>query len=243
MQRRASIAPTPPAAAKAASGRVRAGSGKRRTQAERSDAMRRRLLDATVASLAEDGYAGSTLSSIVRRAGVSRGAQVHHYPNKQALILDAADDLLRGSYRTLGAVLLSVADEDDRLEALVRATWRQLFNTAAYRAYAELLVASRRDAQLAAALRGMLLRVSRVYEPAVEHYFEPVPGTGEDLKALFLQIASLLAGVAAQAQLFGDPAYVEAQLQLWLRQTRRVMRARRGVKTPPPRPTEWNRSV
>src|ERR1700757_797172 len=79
----------------------------RRTQAQRRDAMRRRLLAATVASLAEDGYAGSTLSSIVRRAGVSRGAQVHHYPNKQALILDAAEDLMRRSYRTLGAVLLS----------------------------------------------------------------------------------------------------------------------------------------
>jgi len=48
------------------------------TQAERSNAMRRRLLAATLESLAEDGYAGSTLSSIVRRAGVSRGAQVHH---------------------------------------------------------------------------------------------------------------------------------------------------------------------
>ncbi|MBV8062134.1 MAG: TetR family transcriptional regulator, partial [Nevskia sp.] len=42
----------------------------RRTQAERSDAMRRRLLAATVDSLAEDGYAGTTLSSVVRRAGV-----------------------------------------------------------------------------------------------------------------------------------------------------------------------------
>ena len=57
--------------------------------------MRKRLLEATLQSLAEDGYAGSTLSSIVRRAGVSRGAQVHHYPNKQALMLDAAEDLLR----------------------------------------------------------------------------------------------------------------------------------------------------
>ncbi len=220
----------------------------RRTQAERSDAMRRRLLAATVESLAEDGYAGSTLSSIVRRAGVSRGAQVHHYPNKQALILDAADDLLRSSYRTLGAVLLSVADEDNRLEMLVKATWEQLFATPLYRAYSELLVASQRDPVLAEALRGMLLRVSKVFEPAVEHYFMqapgmPAPGTRENLKAVFLQFSCLLAGLASQAHLFNDPAYVAAQLKLWTRQAQLVMRARKGVRTPPPRPAEWDRPV
>ena len=215
----------------------------RRTQAERSDAMRRRLLAATVESLAEDGYAGSTLSSIVRRAGVSRGAQVHHYPNKQALILDAADDLLRSSYRTLGAVLLSVADEDNRLEMLVKTTWEQLFATPLYRAYSELLVASQRDPVLAEALRGMLLRVSKVFEPAVEHYFMPAPGTRENLKAVFLQFSCLLAGLASQAHLFNDPAYVTAQLKLWTRQAQLVMRARKGVRTPPPRPAEWDRPV
>lgn len=213
----------------------------RRTQAERSDAMRRRLLAATVESLAEDGYAGSTLSSIVRRAGVSRGAQVHHYPNKQALILDAADDLLRSSYRTLGAVLLSVADENNRLEMLVKATWEQLFATPLYRAYSELLVASQRDPVLAEALRGMLLRVSKVFEPAVEHYFMPAPGTRENLKAVFLQFSCLLGGMASQAHLFNDPAYVTAQLKLWTRQAQLVMRARKGVRTPPPRPAEWDR--
>jgi len=214
----------------------------RRTQAERSGAMRQRLLAATLESLAEDGYAGSTLSSIVRRAGVSRGAQVHHYPSKQALILDAADNLLRSSYRTLGAVLLSVADEDNRLEILVKATWEQLFATPLYRAYTELLVASQRDAVLAEALRGMLLRVSKVFEPAVEHYFMPAPGTRENLKAVFLQFSCLLGGMASQAHLFNDPAYVTAQLKLWTRQAKLVMHARKGIRTPPPRPAEWDRS-
>jgi AcrR family transcriptional regulator len=228
----------------AASARFAAGKDRgRRTQAERSEAMRRRLLAATVASLAEDGYAGSTLSSIVRRAGVSRGAQVHHYPSKQALMLDAADDLLRSSYRTLGAVLLAAADEDNRLEMLVKATWEQLFNTPAYRAYSELAVASQRDSVLAEALRGMLLRVIRLFEPAVRHYFEPAPGSHENLHALFLQFSALLGGLAAQAHLFQDPAYVDAQLRLWTRQTQRVMRARKGVKTPPPRPAEWDRAA
>jgi AcrR family transcriptional regulator len=213
----------------------------RRTQAERSYAMRRRLLAATLESLAQDGYVGSTLSSIVRRAGVSRGAQVHHYPNKQALILDAAEDLMRRSYRTLGEVLLAVADENDRLEALVKAAWEQLFANPLYRAYTELLVASQRDPVLAEALRELLLRISKVFEPAVEHYFEPAPGARENLKALFLQMSCLLGSLAAQAHLIDDRSLIDAQLRLWSRQAKALMRARNGVRTPPPRPAEWDR--
>ena len=49
-----------------------------RLQEERSAETRGRLLDATVACLHEFGYAGTTTTEIARRAGVSRGAQVHH---------------------------------------------------------------------------------------------------------------------------------------------------------------------
>lgn len=213
----------------------------RRTQAERSDQMRQRLLDATLQSLAEDGYAGSTLSSIVRRAGVSRGAQVHHYPNKQALMLDAAEDLLRRTYRQLGEVLLSIKDEDDRLARLVDAAWDQVFATPLFHAYSELLIASLRDDDLAEALRQRLQRVQGVYAPAVEHYFEPINATKAELHAMFLQLSFFLAGLATQAHLMSDRASVQAHLNLWARQAALIMRARKGVRLPPPRPEAWPR--
>ncbi len=217
----------------------------RRTQAERSDSMRSRLLEATLQSLAEDGYAASTLSSIVRRAGVSRGAQVHHYPNKQALMLDAAEDLLRRTYRQLGELLLSIGDEDDRLTRLVEAAWDQVFSTPLFHAYTELLVASLRDENLADALRERLKRVQSVFAPAVEHYFEPNPklsGTSKaDLHALFQQLSCFLVGLATQAHLMKDRAQVQAHLALWARQAGLVMKARKGVRLPPPRPEAWPR--
>ncbi|MGH8517858.1 MAG: TetR/AcrR family transcriptional regulator, partial [Panacagrimonas sp.] len=71
----------------------------RRTQTERSDAMRKRLIDATLQGLVQDGYAATTVSSIVRRAGVSRGAHLHHFPTKNALILEATEYLMRRAYR------------------------------------------------------------------------------------------------------------------------------------------------
>lgn len=209
---------------------------RRRTQEERSDAMRRRLLAATIESLAEDGYAGSTLSSIVRRAGVSRGAQVHHYPSKQALMLDAAEDLLRRTYRRLGELLLSISSEEDRLQAIVDMIWKQIFSTPLYRAYCELLAASHRDPALAEALNRMVFRVMRLFDPAASYYYE-----SRDPKLrpsdLFLQLSLLMSGLGMQAHLLNEPL-VRRQLELWLRQAAPLLRPRR-ISGPPPKPEAW----
>lgn len=211
----------------------------RRTQLERSEAMRKRLLAATLQCLAEDGYNGATLSSIVRRAGVSRGAQVHHYPNKQALMLDAADDLLRRTYRTLGELLLSIAEESNRLQVLVDAIWEQLFATPFYRAYMELLIASQREAALSQALETLLTRQIGVFEIAIDHYFEPAPGADRNIRPLFIQLIMMLNGLAGHAHLLPQPETVQAFLSKWVKQSAAHMRARKGVRSPPPRPESW----
>lgn len=203
--------------------------------------MRQRLLAATLQSLAEDGYRGSTLSSIVRRAGVSRGAQVHHYPSKQALMLDAMEDLLRRTYRKLGKVLLSIAEEDNRLEALVNAVWDQIFQTSLYRAYAELLVESQRDPVLAAEMSSLLQHVGRMFDPAVAHYFELAPNSKESATVMFMQLSSMLAGLASQAHLMSDPAQARQMLSSWVRLATTYLRAKKGVHQPPPRPPLWDR--
>lgn len=61
----------------------------RRTQAERSDATRRRLMQATLDCLGELGAAGTTIGRICARAGVSRGALLHHFPSKHELLAHA----------------------------------------------------------------------------------------------------------------------------------------------------------
>lgn len=65
----------------------------RRTQEERSATTRKALLDATIDCLAEDGYAALTTTRVAARAGVSRGAQVHHFPTKGALVAEAIGHL------------------------------------------------------------------------------------------------------------------------------------------------------
>ncbi|MQA60031.1 MAG: TetR family transcriptional regulator [Actinophytocola sp.] len=66
----------------------------RRTQEERSATTRRALLEATIDVLAEEGYASLTTTKVAARAQVSRGAQVHHFPTKGALVGEAIQYLI-----------------------------------------------------------------------------------------------------------------------------------------------------
>jgi AcrR family transcriptional regulator len=67
----------------------------RRTQAQRSAEMRERLLDATISVLIEYGFAGTTTARVVEAAGVTKGAQLHHFPSKESLVVAAIDHLAR----------------------------------------------------------------------------------------------------------------------------------------------------
>jgi AcrR family transcriptional regulator len=56
---------------------------------DRSRATRERLLEAAVASLAESGWARTTVATVAARAGVSRGAAQHHFPTRGDLVTAA----------------------------------------------------------------------------------------------------------------------------------------------------------
>jgi AcrR family transcriptional regulator len=126
--------------------------GQRRTQAERRATTRAALLDATIECLVEDGYQGATTTRIVERAGVSRGAQVHHFPTKAELVAEAVLHLAeRRSDEFIEEVGALSARGRHRFEAILDLLWRihagQLFA-----ATAELWVAARTDPDLRARL-------------------------------------------------------------------------------------------
>jgi len=59
---------------------LRGGYKPRLKQDEKSAETRRRLLDAAILCVIERGYANTTGSEIAERAGLSRGAQLYHFP-------------------------------------------------------------------------------------------------------------------------------------------------------------------
>lgn len=123
----------------------------RRTQRERSDETRARILDAAIEALSEHGYAGATTLRIQSVAGVSRGRLLHHFPSRDALLVAAVQHLAREMIDAAAAEREWPADPAERIDAAVETMWlayRQRFFWAA----SELWLAARAHPDLRAAL-------------------------------------------------------------------------------------------
>lgn len=220
--------PTPPSARR-----------QRRTQAERSDAMRTRLIEATLDCLYTDGYAATTVGKIVERARVSRGAPVHHFPSKAALIEAAAETLIRRVYVQLGQAIGRVEESDNRLEEIVLASWRSVFGARENAVLLELMVASRHDEELAAMMLRLWTAAYGTVRAAADHYFVPLQ-EDDNVRQLMVLTQWLLRGMAQDTHLIKSEHIFEHFLKLWCHMLSLHMRAKPGVTEPPPRPEFWD---
>src|SRR5699024_11090972 len=121
-------------------------SRERTPQGERTRAMRIRRLDATIDCLGERGWSGTTTTLVSQRAGVSRGAQLHHFPTKRDLVV-AAVEYIASKRR---AELESTADDlpSDRRTRAVLEILSDQFTSPVFLAALELWVAARTDETL-----------------------------------------------------------------------------------------------
>ncbi|QSE81873.1 TetR/AcrR family transcriptional regulator [Rhodococcus koreensis] len=162
-----------------------------RTQAERTAAMRTKLLDAAVDSLVELGYARTTTQGIARRAGVSRGAQLHHFPTKESLVVAAVEHLVD---KRMEEILAAEVDAGRGIEVLADAFSGPLFYAAL-----ELWVAARTDPALFEAT----VPLERKVTDALRRGSAEVFGDRFDSDAIELSI-ELVRGLAVSA-LFRTP--------------------------------------
>jgi AcrR family transcriptional regulator len=129
-------------------------------QEERTRAMRARLLEATVELLVEKGYAGTSTTLVSERAGVSRGAQLHHFPTKQDLVVAAVQHVtdVRGS--ELAAAAQNLPTGNRRTRAVLQVLGDH-FTSPVFTAALELWVAARTDPELLAEVGPLELKVGR----------------------------------------------------------------------------------
>lgn len=110
---------------------------------DRSRATRERLLEAAVASLAESGWARTTVATVAARAGVSRGAAQHHFPTRGDLVTAAIRHMTAVRLGELRTTLAASPEGSNRtrwaLDQLVGLYTSTLF-TAALHVWAEAAV-------------------------------------------------------------------------------------------------------
>lgn len=118
-----------------------------RTQQQRRDGTRRALLDATVESLIEVGFARTTTLEVQRRADASRGALLHHFPSKTELLVAAVDHLAEMRAAELKVLAAGLPDGRSRTDAVLDLLW-QCFSGTFFQVAMELRTAARTDHEL-----------------------------------------------------------------------------------------------
>lgn len=186
----------------------------RRTQRERSAATRERLLAATIACLIERGYQGTTTTEVCRKAHVSRGAQLHHYPTKEDLVTAALDRLYDELRREVLDSMMALPDEADRVSALVDLLWAA-YGNAQFKAVLELWVAARNDPSLHDRVFPIMQSFADAMAPAVAAQF-PAAAHHADFVPMTQLVFQLMQGMGLAKVVFerddrdaGRPARLE----------------------------------
>jgi AcrR family transcriptional regulator len=165
--------------------------------------MRARLLDATVDCLARLGYAGTTTTEIAKRARVSRGAQLHHYPRKEDLVIASVEHVFRLRLQEFGKAFANVPPDIDRRPIAVDLLW-SMFQGPVFHAWLELVVASRTDKPLREALSEMNERFQGDIRVYFKEIFGPSPLT-TDFELIPAFIFALMNGMAMRLIVGSDP--------------------------------------
>src|SRR5260370_12456519 len=103
---------------------------KLRTQAERTQGTRARILDAAVEVLRKKGYAHFRTADVARAAGVSRGAQLHHFATKEKLVYATLEHVFQNVLETSRRRVRALRKADDPLEHAAADAREFFFSTA-----------------------------------------------------------------------------------------------------------------
>ncbi|MDD9933361.1 MAG: TetR/AcrR family transcriptional regulator [Myxococcales bacterium] len=194
----------------------------RRTQEMRSAETRAKILDATLECLIEQGYSATSTPEVCRRAGVSRGALLHHFPTKAELVVHAVSHLAALRATDTRPSVEAVSGAGDPLDAVFETVWNAFFEGPLFHAALELWVAARCDSELHAALYPVDQVMGKAIRRAYEAVAPGVVGVGggdaetkkryEDLVTLTLH---LLRGMALQKILKDDDENRRRLFELW----------------------------
>ncbi len=206
-------------------GSVGKGAG-RRTQTERSaetiDALRR----ATIALMSEVGFVNMTTTSIAKRAGVSRGAMLHHFSSKVALVMYATGEMWNGVVVSTDALRAQCDPDKPDPRMFVDALWDGAMAETHVSVTVDMTLAARGNPELKAHLDGWVGRMFKSYNAAGRRAFGKAGLTNRECDALIATIASTLRGQRV-AQMFSPKPAASRAVRTMLTQllTDRLERA------------------
>jgi AcrR family transcriptional regulator len=179
----------------------------REPQQDRSRATRQKLLVAAVESLAEVGYAATTVAVVAARAGVSRGAAQHHFPTRADLFAAAVEYMTEVRLMEIREQASRLPSGSGRTEAIV-GMLADVYTGPLFRAALHLWVAASTEEQLRQQIVRLEAHVGRQAHRALLEVLdvsERTPGVRETVQGVLdmsrgLGLADLLTDDSSRRQ-------------------------------------------
>jgi AcrR family transcriptional regulator len=184
-----------------------------RTQQQRREETVARLLDASIDTIIDVGYARASAAVIARRAQVSDGALFRHFPTMGDFMAATAREVMRRQLDLFTKQVAEIPAAKPALEAaltIMRDVTGNATNTVMY----ELMVAARTDEKLRAALQEVLTEyAANIYDVA-----KALPGADQFPDDIFVALVAILTntfdGAAIVRAVLPQPEIEAKRIQL-----------------------------
>lgn len=187
-----------------------------RTQQQRREETIARLLDASIATIIEAGYARASAKVIAQRARVSDGALFRHFPTMGDLMAATAHEAGRRQLEVAAERVADIASDKPAIEeilAIIRDLTGNPTNTVIY----ELMVAGRTDEKLRDTLRTVMTTYfATIYEAArAVPSAEEIEAFGEEnFAALVAVLINTFDGAAMFRHVISHPDIEERRISV-----------------------------
>ena len=192
------------------------GAPRRRTQAERTAATRTQILKAAANLIRRRGYARFRTADVAAEAGMSRGAQLHHFPTKDSLVVATLEYVFEQAQIVSRRRAAAINRPRDLIEAVIEDA-REFFFSEHFMVAIDIVLSTSTDD----AVRKQILDISRKARRPVEtSWTEALTASGvpaslaADIVALTL---SLVRGMALRTLWDNDPKWFDELFSLWRR--------------------------
>lgn len=201
---------------------------KRRTQSERSEETRRRLIEAFVEIIGEVGLSKATSNLAAERAGVTRGAIQHHFPSRDELtaqiVFEITERIDARPLRLEGRALPLA----DRIDKIVDAYWA-VYGSRHYLSALEIEATAKYDRALKSLLKKRFRLIAPMRDREWLALFDDVSMSTDSSLSLRRLMVDTLRGLAMRKLIF-EPRAEAAQIAL----LKELILAALTRDTPPP---------
>ena len=205
---------------------------KREKQA-RSIATREKLIETALDVIYDVGYNRASTPEFSERAGVSRGALLHHFPTRADIIVAAMEKLLSDGTRDIRNIAGKVTQKQLGTDEIVDFLW-SMFSDRFYYLSIEFINEARTDEEL----RLKMMPVVKKFHEALNEIWAEFqtrehPSSSHEAQVILNLTVCLVRGMGIQTVLKNDPEYFATLLDAWKTILRQLVKKPSEVgKTP-----------